>query len=1485
MDGNRLDIFVSIAVFAILSIGIANASGLIATPNPYAFTPGNVLDIGQNTVASAIISNGIGPYTGNWVLTAPQSSNIPVTNTIVASLPSTTNALTLTINAISSNSLEFTFNGVSYYANAIGTNTIYGVWTITGNAEDSTSSNTVQVTNTLTIDPALSVSISPVSGNYDNGQTISITATPSGGTPSYSYQWYNDTSGTANAISGATSNTFSTPANSIPIKIILTNSQSIATNAPFQQIINISESSYPSLTYNSVFADFEYTYANGTVIPAWIESNNSGIITTWVKIAKGIPANSNITIYLNIKPGVNLLSNSGTTGIGEAPQLSPVYGEYDDGASVFNYYDNFAGTSLTGWVSNKGGLSSLYIYANNGLYINLNGTIKSQQNIYYSNAFATPFILEADLVSIFNNGGSSSITMSEGSSSSADLDAGGLLVGGYGFSFYSPTGSQLVYTTGTSGFSAVNAIPPISTPTIIGLSWSATGNENVFYNYRNVLYSTNNAVTLGPNNYIEFGFDSGASYTNGEFQWVRIRALPPNGVMPSVSFASQYKYYVVVTDSASTHTSATSSTGSYTVNPALSVSISPTSRTYDAGQAITLSASVSGGTPPYSYQWYNVTPSGAVAIRGATSPTYSATASATGTFKYYVVVKDSATALTSANSLAGTYIVNNALSVSISPKSRTYDAGQTISITATPSGGTPPYSYQWYNTTSFAMAIPGATSTTYNVIAFTITGHYDNEENYGILVKDSATNPTSIFSINGTYYVNPAPTLKLLTPSNTILDSGQYVTYNVTISGGTIPITANLIYLSGPSNTVINGNAPGNVLQTVTLAYYAAQSVIITFNSFELTTPGSYTFNVVAVDSANTPVTFNAVANTITVNPTLSVSISPTSNTLDVGQTLALTTNVIGGTPGFSIAYTGNDLCGSLSATSNTLSADGTNTIVFSPNTAITSACTANIMATVTDSATTNSIVSANSVITVNPTPTATSLTPSNTILDSEQYVTYNVVMNGGTLPITANLIYLGGTSNALINGNVPGNVLQTIILPAGSAEPNTITFNSFELTTPGSYTFNVIAVDSANAPVTFNAVANTITVDVAPYITLTATPSNSIMYGKPFTVNAVITGGTGNFAVYWYLNSNSITPTVVSTNAETSNTIALPAAGSYAYIVSANDIGTSSVYVVKPVANTVLVYKNDTLTATSTSHPATVYNGQPVSITFTGTPTINNQSAWSLYVNGVLYGKTASQITWSEYAAPVGTYSFVFNNTGNANYTAQSTTTALNIVYPPTGVTTPTPTTTVTTTVTTTIPTTIPPSGISMIQNISSTAPLKLNLASAETFILVTTPSTAPAPVKAFVSNITSTAPLAPTGFAMVSALNISINTTANVSITVTQGYPCSENASLIAPYLFKNGTWVAITPFTVNATACTVTYSIQKDPIVGILAKVPTTTTTVPTTTVPTTTIIPTTTIPPVVTPTPNYGWAIVVVIVIIIIIIAILYYYMSKGSKHRR
>ncbi|MEM0202310.1 MAG: hypothetical protein QXR73_03980, partial [Candidatus Micrarchaeaceae archaeon] len=85
----------------------------------------------------------------------------------------------------------------------------------------------------------------------------------------------------------------------------------------------------------------------GSAIDAWIQNNasyNSPNTIIWLRLTTPIPADSTQIVYMNFMPN-SVMSSSGPTG--EAPQLSPTYAEYDDGADVFNTYYNFSGTTLS----------------------------------------------------------------------------------------------------------------------------------------------------------------------------------------------------------------------------------------------------------------------------------------------------------------------------------------------------------------------------------------------------------------------------------------------------------------------------------------------------------------------------------------------------------------------------------------------------------------------------------------------------------------------------------------------------------------------------------------------------------------------------------------------------------------------------------------------------------------------------------------------------------------------------------------------------------------------------------------------------------------------------------------------------------------------------------------------------------------------------------------------------------------------------------
>ena len=157
----------------------------------------------------------------------------------------------------------------------------------------------------------------------------------------------------------------------------LTITSSTATPSPFQQMVIVNMNNYNSYA-SSNLSNIEFTYPNGTIIPSWRENgtSNSQTVVYWLKLGSF----TTTTVYMDFFSTASNVLN--TVNTGEAPQIpcgsTPTsscsnYAEYDDGASVFNYYTNFAGTTLpNGWVF--GAVSGSSVIVNNGLTISGDGS-------------------------------------------------------------------------------------------------------------------------------------------------------------------------------------------------------------------------------------------------------------------------------------------------------------------------------------------------------------------------------------------------------------------------------------------------------------------------------------------------------------------------------------------------------------------------------------------------------------------------------------------------------------------------------------------------------------------------------------------------------------------------------------------------------------------------------------------------------------------------------------------------------------------------------------------------------------------------------------------------------------------------------------------------------------------------------------------------------------------------------------------------------
>jgi hypothetical protein len=322
---------------------------------------------------------------------------------------------------------------------------------------------------------------------------------------------------------------------SVQVPITIDNEQSTATPAPFQQMIVIDSNNYNTLEASNL-QNVYFEYANGSVVPSWLESGNSNTASStvyWVNLAGGIGADSSLTIYMHFAAIATNMFNGAT--IGEAPQLSSVYAEYDDGANIFNFYDNFAGTTLNSHWSTAS-IGTVKLTVDNGL--TMTGPNSVQGGIITTATFSAPQFFDVYVLNFTTSGGNPS-TGIEQSLSNTYADPPSTCCGfdnGYGLTIKNVNGN-IEYYNDQGVNSVVSGNVSNSFPEVVSLSWTATGSETAFSNYGTPVSASDSSIPFG--SYYLSIRDGGRNFAaTSTMQWARTRAVPPDNVMPSVSIGS-----------------------------------------------------------------------------------------------------------------------------------------------------------------------------------------------------------------------------------------------------------------------------------------------------------------------------------------------------------------------------------------------------------------------------------------------------------------------------------------------------------------------------------------------------------------------------------------------------------------------------------------------------------------------------------------------------------------------------------------------------------------------------------------------------------------------------------------------------------------------------------------------------------------------------------------------------------------------------------
>lgn len=526
----------------------------------------------------------------------------------------------------------------------------------------------------------------------------------------------------------------------------------------------------------------------------------------------------------------------------------------------------------------------------------------------------------------------------------------------------------------------------------------------------------------------------------------------------SISVNAAGNYSVTVSN---TCNCSSSDTVTVTVNPSPSATATATSAACGANNG-SVSVSATGGTSPYSYLWNT----------GATTATINGQPAGT----YFVTVTDvsgcPAISSASVNNVGGP-------SVAVSSSNVNCNGGNTGSATATASGGTTPYTYNWSNgqTTANATALVAGT--------YTVT----------------VTDMNNCIASSAISITQPAQLLAAPSTTNVSCNGGNNGTANANAMGGTSPYT--YLWSNSQISASITGLAAGTYSVTVTdnKSCTANASIIIT-------QPAAFS---VSVSSTN--ISCNG-GNNGSSTATAGGGTGPYSYLWSGGQTTPSVNNLSAGA--FSVTVTDNNGCTS-SASGNITQPAAITLTVSSTN----AACgISNGSATVSAGGGTGSISFLWSNGQTNSTATGlASGTYSVTVTDANNCSNSASTAVGSagapSVAVTTTDVSCSGSNNGTATASVTGGTSPYTYLWSGGQTTATATGLA-----AGAYTVTVTGNDGCSA-------SSSDTVNAAAAIVSSATSTNvSCNGGNNGTATVTTSGGNTPYSYLWSGGQTTATAT-----------------------------------------------------------------------------------------------------------------------------------------------------------------------------------------------------------------------------------------------------------------------------------------------------------------------------------------------------------------------